>query len=259
MCLLVVLARPDHELPLVVAANRDEFLDRPTTPMAVLRAASPRIMGGRDELAGGTWLAINEAGVVAGLTNQPGPAGKDPTKRSRGELPLALAAHVSAAAAVEALAATCQPCDYNAAWLLVGDREALFAVDLTGGDSPTIEPLPPGLHILENRPFGAPSPKVDHVRSLLADVEDLSGDVLVKRLGAALQDHHVPAAALAGERIAPGELPAAISAACVHGDRYGTRWSGLVTVPRHREGPSRFQYTDGPSCRNSFMDAFPDR
>ena len=62
---------------------------RPAEAITVLRGAAPRILGGRDELAGGTWLAVNSAGVLAGLTNQPS-ASRDPAKRSRGELPLAV-------------------------------------------------------------------------------------------------------------------------------------------------------------------------
>src|SRR5580700_3122857 len=101
MCLLVVVSRLDPGAPLVVGANRDEQLARPAVAMTVLRAAHPRILGGRDEEAGGTWLAVNEHGVVAGLTNRPSPDGRDPAKRSRGELPLAFAAYQDAAQAVE--------------------------------------------------------------------------------------------------------------------------------------------------------------
>jgi uncharacterized protein with NRDE domain len=63
MCLLVVAFQESVATPLFVAANRDERYDRPTTPITVLRQAAPRIVGGRDELAGGTWLAVNEVGV----------------------------------------------------------------------------------------------------------------------------------------------------------------------------------------------------
>ena len=128
MCLLIVLAQTQPGLPLVVAANRDERFDRPAVALSVLREAGPRTLGGQDLVAGGTWLAVNEAGVVAGLTNRP--ATKDPAKRSRGELPIALTEHTSAAAAVEALASDFRPADYNPAWLLVGDRETTFAVDM---------------------------------------------------------------------------------------------------------------------------------
>src|SRR3954447_10307839 len=125
MCLLIMLVQTHGDFPLVVAGNRDELLERPAVAMSVLRDAGPRVLGGRDELAGGTWLAVNDVGVVAGLTNRP--ATKDPAKRSRGELPIALASHASAAAAVDALVAELRPSDYNPAWLLVGDRDALFA------------------------------------------------------------------------------------------------------------------------------------
>ena len=87
VCLLVVLSRIVPEWPLIVAANRDEQYARPADPVTVLRER-PRTLGGRDRLAGGTWLAVNEHGVVAGLTNQP--MQRSPTRRSRGAIPLEL-------------------------------------------------------------------------------------------------------------------------------------------------------------------------
>ena len=96
MCLLVVASQLVDGEPLIVGANRDEILERPSTSVTVLDVGPPRILGGRDELSGGTWLAVNEHGVCAGLTNQPLGEAKDPSKRSRGELPLALARHTTA-------------------------------------------------------------------------------------------------------------------------------------------------------------------
>jgi uncharacterized protein with NRDE domain len=101
MCLLAVMHRIHPDAPLVVAANRDEDPARPAVAMTVLRPAGPRILGGRDEQAGGTWLAINEHGVMAGLTNRPGRT-EGPGRRSRGELPLALARFATAQEAVDA-------------------------------------------------------------------------------------------------------------------------------------------------------------
>ena len=66
MCLLVVLSGVVPGRPLVVAANRDERRERPTIPMTVLDGGDgggPAILGGRDEVGGGTWLATNAAGV----------------------------------------------------------------------------------------------------------------------------------------------------------------------------------------------------
>src|SRR5580700_11866219 len=96
MCLLGVASQLVPGEPLIVGANRDEVLDRPSTSLTVLDPGPPRVLGGRDEQSGGTWLAVNSLGVCAGLTNQPLGEAKDPTKRSRGDLPLALAGHGSA-------------------------------------------------------------------------------------------------------------------------------------------------------------------
>jgi uncharacterized protein with NRDE domain len=259
VCLLIVLTRAHSRYPLVVAANRDEQLDRPAQPMAVLRAESPRVLGGRDLLAGGTWLAVNEHGLVVGLTNQPARAGKDPTRRSRGALPLALATCASAELAVLALVAGFQPADYNPAFLLVGDREALFSVDMTGGDAPVIEPLPPGMYVLENRPLGERSAKVDHVRSLLAGAQDLSGDALQARLEVVLADHQIPTPTPEKPPGRAGRGPVPATAACVHAERYGTRWSGIVMVgPNARVPvPPKFHFADGPPCAAPFLDATP--
>ena len=65
MCLLIALFQVVDDAPLIVAANRDEQFTRPAVTMTVLRERDPRVLGGRDELAGGTWLAVNEHGVVA--------------------------------------------------------------------------------------------------------------------------------------------------------------------------------------------------
>src|SRR4051794_26961936 len=134
MCLLIVMSRTRTDYPLIFGANRDERFDRAATPMTVLRQRDPMIVGGRDDLAGGTWLAVNEHGVVAALTNRPMVGGKrDPSKRSRGELPVALTSYPSAKEAVEAFVLEFRPSDFNPSWLLVGDRHHLFAVDMSEG------------------------------------------------------------------------------------------------------------------------------
>src|SRR6202046_2500722 len=153
VCLLVVASRVVAEEPLIVGANRDELLERPSIAATVLRESGPRAVGGRDEVSGGTCLAINEDGVCAGLTNQPLGDAKDPSKRSRGELPLELVRHATATAAVDALLSAFRPADYNGSWLLVGDRDALFFVDFTGADAEAGSAIapPPGIHLLEER------------------------------------------------------------------------------------------------------------
>ena len=253
MCLLVVLSRVVPGAPLIVAANRDERLERPAVAMELLRDTGPRTLGGRDGLAGGTWLAVNEHGVVAGLTNRPSPEGRDASKRSRGELPLALTARSTAAASVDEFLLTHRPEDYNAAWLLVGDRTSLFAVDMTCGTA-IARALDPGFHVLENRPYGAPSPKVDRVSALVHGIEHGPASEVAEQLWSVLADHEIPPN-LPGEAVDP-DRPPQIKAACVHTDvDYGTRWSAVIAVPDDVASRPSFTYTDGPPCTTSRQSA----
>jgi uncharacterized protein with NRDE domain len=68
MCLVVVSHRASPRFPLVIAANRDEDHNRPALPAAFWTDA-PEIIGGRDALAGGTWLAMTRSGRFAAITN----------------------------------------------------------------------------------------------------------------------------------------------------------------------------------------------
>lgn len=251
MCLLAILHRVHPEAPLVVAANRDELLVREATAMTVLDDGPPRVLGGRDHAAGGTWLAINEHGVVGGLTNRP--AGRrDPARRSRGEWPLFLARFESAGAAAEAFVATFAPADFNPGWVLVGDGRELFYVDMTG-PAPRPLRLETGIHILENRPLDGASAKVDLVRRRLEGIEAARGAELTERLRALLSSHEVPAVDDRSEGFggSPPRPPEA-NAACVHLGAYGTRSS---TIVRARPGAApRVWSADGPPCKAPFVE-----
>ncbi len=103
MCTIVLLRRPHHPWPLLIAANRDEMMERPWLPPARHWPDRPEVIAGRDLTAGGTWLGINDAGVVAAILNRRGTLGPAPDKRSRGELPLEALDHADAVEAVAAL------------------------------------------------------------------------------------------------------------------------------------------------------------
>ncbi|HEX4245143.1 MAG TPA: NRDE family protein [Acidimicrobiales bacterium] len=248
MCLLVVASRVVEDAPLTVAANRDERYDREATSLTVLSSRGPTILGGRDQLAGGTWLAVNEHGVMAGLTNKPAEAGRDPAKRSRGEIPLVLAAEASAADAVEKLEATLSPSDFNPCWVLVGDRDSLHYVDMTGPGRAHSEPLSPGVHILENKPLGEPSDKVERVRDLVGDLSGRSVAEALASLGAVLRNHVIPRPPVDDTEAA--RLRAQISACCVHAELYGTRSSMLVQDPGSQRIEPQVWASNGPSCVN---------
>ncbi len=254
MCLLIVISGVVHGMPLIVAANRDERRARPTVPMTRLEGAGGglAILGGRDEVGGGTWLATNEAGVVAGLTNRPLRDGPDTAKRSRGELPLALARHSTATAAVEAFGTAIDPNAYNPSWLLVADRHDAFFVDVTATDQVVVEHLRPGVHVLENRSLHEPSPKVERVRELLDPVVACGPTVLLDVLTTLLADHHIPRGEPPAEASNP-RLALAARAICVHADEddYGTRSSAVITVAAD-PAPPTIRWTDDAPCHDQW-------
>ncbi|MDE2517144.1 MAG: NRDE family protein, partial [Rhodospirillales bacterium] len=105
MCTLVLHHAPGAAFPLLVAANRDEMTARGADAPAAHWPARPAVIGGRDRSAGGTWMAVNRAGVMAAILNRPGSLGPESGKRSRGELPLLALDHAGAADAAAAIAA----------------------------------------------------------------------------------------------------------------------------------------------------------
>jgi uncharacterized protein with NRDE domain len=92
MCTAIVGYDPGAPVPLLLAGVRDELVDRAWRPPARHWPDHPALIGGRDELAGGTWLALDPAAPrVACVLNGVGTAAPEEIRRSRGGLPLALA------------------------------------------------------------------------------------------------------------------------------------------------------------------------
>lgn len=250
MCLLAVLSHTVPGTPLMVAANRDELLTRPSISMSVLQTSGPRILGGRDTVANGTWLAVNEHGLVAGLTNLPNPTGRDAAKKSRGELPLLAAAHSSAEAAARTLGKELRAEQYNPCWLLIADRTGVFYLDVTGFGPPGFVALGRGAWILENRPILSDSSKADAVRLSLSRAGGLDGDDWAAGLHEAIRSHEIPERA---KRTPASVRPLETEAPCVHAGPYGTRSSLLARV--NDEGLPEVRFTDGPPCTAPLTDA----
>jgi len=103
MCTVVILRRPGHVWPILLGANRDEMLNRPWQPPARHWPDRPDVIAGIDELAGGTWMGVNDTAVVACILNRHGSLGPAPGKRSRGELVLEALDHPDAADAASFL------------------------------------------------------------------------------------------------------------------------------------------------------------
>jgi uncharacterized protein with NRDE domain len=153
--------------------------------------------------------------------------------------------------------------------MLVGDRHALFSVDVSDRHRARVQELPPGSYVLENAPLRQPSPKQQQVAGRVAAIEeearasaagdDPAGDSpagadggrVEAGLARVLRDHQ-PAAG--PQPAGPGRpaRPAELSAACVHTERYGTRSAMIVSV-----GPAglpRVSVAAGPPCVTPMLD-----
>ncbi len=150
MCSIVILRRPGHPWPLILAANRDEMKDRPWQPPGRHWPAQPQVVGGKDDLAGGAWLGLNDSGVVAGVLNRVNSLGPMAGKRSRGELVLEALGQPTASAAatrVSLLDATA----FRSFNLVVADRKDAYWLRRTGDDAGA-EAGPPRIEIFELQP-----------------------------------------------------------------------------------------------------------
>lgn len=167
MCLILVAWRARADCPLVVAANRDEFHERPAEPAGFWRDA-PSILAGRDLRAGGTWMGVARSGRFAAVTNYRG--GRDPSAaESRGALVARFLAGGAAPAAYVAEVSARRGA-YSGFNLLVADGDELWWLSNRDGDPLR---LAPGIYGLGNFLLDTPEvadPKARFARALEAHV-----------------------------------------------------------------------------------------
>lgn len=239
MCTVLVAWRCLPSAPILVAANRDELIARPSAAPALLAPGPPPIAGGRDLLAGGTWLAVAADGRVAAVTNRQS-GERDPRRRSRGELPLLLLADADDTAAHARMAAL-QPIAYNPFdALLLSPRRAVAGHGDGEGRIRLVE-LEPGPHVLTT-----------------VDVDDRTNvkvAALAGRLETAVAGAHGNSATLlaAMEEILRdhgGTDRTGVDAACIHGDVYGTVSSSSIVVAT--DGSITYRHAAGRPCVTPF-------
>lgn len=243
MCLIAFAINASARWPLVLAANRDEFLDRPTLPLARWRTpAGQEVISGRDLRAGGTWLGMTPGGRLAFLTNvrEPNP---EAAPRSRGELVMRwLEYDGDAADFVATLKADHSA--YAGFNLVLGDFQRntwTWVTNKSASDSVwQSQALAPGVYGLSNAQLDTPWPKtVELKRALQTALLDGSHAPEPEPLRTALWK-----ALGNAERATPDQLPTtgvapelelALSSAFVdfpeHG--YGTRSSAVLLVGAH--------------------------
>ena len=243
MCLIAFAIGASARWPLVIAANRDEFLNRPTLPLARWYTdTGTEVISGRDLRAGGSWLGLSPNGRLAMLTNvrEPQPSTGE---KSRGELVIRwLEGRMDA---TQFMAQT-DSAAYGAFNLVLGDFQtaswhwltnqpgaATGAVSAGQKASWYARALGPGMYGLSNGALDAPWPKTLALKQALQTALAAPGqDTLQVTLWSALQDRrradtqHLPRTGV------PLALEQALSSAFVdfpeHG--YGTRCSTLLVA-----------------------------
>ncbi|MGH7907025.1 MAG: NRDE family protein [Candidatus Binataceae bacterium] len=247
MCTLALYFQVSSEWPVVIAANRDEFLSRPTRMPGVL-SENPRVIGGKDLKAGGTWLGLNEFGVVAGLLNRHSEGIPDFARRSRGLLCMDALKAESVEAAAAFAAGQCGG-EYNPFNLLLASRETAFVAYNRKSEIEVVE-LKPGLHLLTNLDiddFECPkiSRSYDHFAAL-AHAGEFAADpaVICAKMRPLLADH---ATQLDPRTSKPNAI-------CLHLDGYGTRSSSMIFLGAEQGREVHF-FAPGPPCITSYRDA----
>src|SRR5699024_4548466 len=236
MCMLVVARRTHPRYPLIVVANRDEALERPTEPLhkwSSERDGVDGIVAGRDVTAGGTWLSLAAGGRFAAVTNVREP-GTEPSPISRGRLPVeALAGPVPATGYVRHIAPGLD--QYAGVNLLAGDPDELWWASNRSERDPVA--LDERVHGLSNAQLDTPWPKVTGaVRDVqqLVDADRISGpdwagpllDLLADRRKAPL--HRLPRTGV------PLRREWQLSSRFVRVGRwYGTRSTTAVRIDEH--------------------------
>jgi hypothetical protein len=176
MCTVVILRRPGDDAPLVIGANRDEMRDRPWRAPARHWADRPHVVAGLDELAGGSWMGLNDDGVVAAILNREYALGPAPGKRSRGELVLEALEYRTAADSAHAIARL-DPQGYRAFNMVVADAADAFLL-VNRGDAPIeTQSIPVGLSMLSARELNDPAtPRIPRYRERFRDATPPSVD-----------------------------------------------------------------------------------
>jgi uncharacterized protein with NRDE domain len=246
MCTIAILVGV-ADLPVVIAANRDEMYTRDTRPPQLL---APGVVGGLDAQSGGTWLAVNRAGRFAAVTNQRALSDPPAGVRSRGLVVKELALAEDQDAYVDAL----DPRAYASMNLAWGDAQRVRVGYLRHDGGKDLVTLPRGVHVLCNDVLGSDEfPRGDRLRAALDRM--LAGgarswDAIVPHMQRALADHTREP----DERVPASHLPLAIAreltANCIHTEVYGTRSASLIGIEPGRV--AAYLHADGPPCVTAF-------
>lgn len=231
MCTLIVVNGLDADPRMIVGANREERYDRPALPPNII-SRNPTVLGPMDLEAGGSWLTINDAGVIVAVTNR-----RDglPGSRSRGLLVRDVASQRTYEDSLAVAQRSFEEEQYAGCNLLLASSDQVNLFEWDG----TLQShdLQPGIHVIVNEGFDESVAKSAVLRSRLAASPPSRGSEWQERMQTLLTDHYV--------------------GVCRHDNTSGTRSSSLVS--QFRDRTVQWQFADGNPCNTPFSDVWHDR
>ena len=228
MCLIIFAYNVHPSYKLILAANRDEFYERPSSP-ADFWADQPQVLAGQDLKEGGTWLGVTKKGKFAAITNYRDPSAFKSNALSRGGLVSRfISGKQNPSHYLEKISP--QADKYNGYNLILGEGSDLFVFSNRGGK----HKLKPGIYGLSNHLLNTPWPKVSRGKKLLKAALDKKGSELEEILFDLLADRHIPP---------DNKLPATgiglewermLSSIFITSPVYGTRSSTILLIGKNR-------------------------
>lgn len=235
MCVLAIYYQSAKDAPILLAQNREEFLERPTQAPRI-QSGKPRVVCGIDRKAGGTWLGVNQHGLVVAVANRP-KAIVPAEPRSRGVLCRELLSSETAEEAAEHAARELRTGCYAGANYLCADTHRAAVV--YGGNRVEVVNLTPGLHLLTNGD--------------LDDLDDQRQEFARRLFTLQRLDSAVAFLAVASRTFSRKANAAGLRGLIVSGKDYGTVSSTLLSLPPKTQN-AVYQYAPGPPCDHPYDD-----
>ena len=228
MCLLVIAYKVHPKYQIIIAANRDEYYERPSESLNFWKD-NPKILAGRDLKCFGTWLGITRDGRFSAVTNYRDPKAVKEGRPSRGLL------------VKEYLETDIRPGDYlkevkkhameyNPFSLIVGDREELWYYSNKASD---IKKLGSGIYGLSNHLLDTPWPKVKKAKLGIKKIIE-EGDVDVEKIFCLLKDRSIPPDDELPDTGVGYEKERMLSPIFIQSPDYGTRSSSVILMEKNK-------------------------
>jgi hypothetical protein len=238
MCLLAIQYQLVPEAPILVAANREEFYDRPSTSPGI-QSGKPRVLCGTDTQGGGTWLGVNQHGLFVSVANR-AKVLRPLNPRSRGLLCRDLLRSGSARQAVDVALEELHTGKYEGVNYVIADAESGWVVH--GGDEVEVVELEEGLNIMANQDVN--------------DAQDERVTLCRRLLTLQTLDSPVKFLAVASKVFARGSSGPGRPGMVLHGADRGTVSSTLISLGK-KPRDAIFQYANGSPDKTRYEDFSP--